>query len=208
VNTDLKDAFGLKDTKGALVEDVEKGLPGDQAGLRPGDVIVGVDGKNVNTMDELVKMISAREPGSRVKLNLLREGRPVVVTARLEDRGQYVNTKRPAREDDEGDNSEESGERRLGITVDNLTPEIRRQLDLSESISGVVVSEVSQASDAYEQGFSRGQIITSVNRVTVTSLTEYRHEMTKVRAGAKVLFRVYDPRNGGSWRFVVVKNEE
>ena len=208
VSTDLKDAFGLKDTKGALVEDVEKGLPGDQAGLRPGDVIVGVDGKNVNTMDELVKTISSREPGSRVRLNLLREGRPVVVTARLEDRGQYVNAKRPAQDDAEGDNSGESGERRLGVTVDTLTPDIRRQLDLSEGISGVVVSEVSQASDAYEQGISRGQIITAVNRVPVNSLTEYRREMAKVRPGVKVLFRIYDPRNGGNWRFVVVKNED
>jgi serine protease Do len=208
VTTDLKDAFGLKDTKGALVEDVEKGLPGDQAGLRPGDVIVGVDGKGVNTMDELVKTISAREPGSRVKLNLLREGRPVVVTARLEDRGQYVNAKRPAQDDEQGDNSEESGERRLGVTVDTLTPDIRRQLDLSEGITGVVVSEVSQASDAWEQGISRGQIITAVNRVPVGSLSEYRREMAKVHAGVKVLFRIYDPRNGGNWRFVVVKNED
>ncbi|MCI0408812.1 MAG: PDZ domain-containing protein, partial [Acidobacteria bacterium] len=208
VNTDLKDAFGLKDTKGALVEDVEKGLPGDRAGLRPGDVIVGVDGKNVNSMDELVKIISSREPGSRVKLNVLREGRPAVLTARLEDRGQYLNAKRGPQEEDEEENSEQGGERRLGITVDNLNQDARRQLDLDEGITGVVVTDVSQASDAFEQGFTRGQIVTSVNRVPVSSLAEYRREMAKVRPGAKVLFRIYDPRGGGNWRFVVVKNEE
>jgi len=208
VSTDLKDAFGLKDTKGAFVDDVEKGLPGDRAGLRPGDVILGVDGKNVATMDELVKIISAREPGSRVKLSVLREGRPVVLTARLEDRGQYVNAKRGPREEDEGQSKEEGGESRLGITVDNLNQDARRQLDLDDAINGVVVTDVSQVSDAYEQGFSRGQIVTSVNRVPVSSLAEYRREMAKVRPGAKVLFRIYDPREGGNWRFVVVKNEE
>ncbi len=208
VNADLRDAFGLKDTKGALVEDVEKGLPGDRAGLRPGDVILGVDGKNVNTMDELVKIISSREPGSRVKLSVLREGRPVVLTARLEDRSQYLNAKRGPQEEDEGDNSDEGGERRLGITVDNLNQDARRQLDLDEGINGVVVTDVSQASDAFEQGFTRGQVITSVNRVPVSSLAEYRREMAKVRPGGKVLFRLYDPRGGGNWRFVVVKNEE
>jgi len=208
VNTDLKDAFGLKDTKGALVEDVEKGLPGDRAGLRPGDVIVGVDGKNVATMDELVKVISAREPGSRVKLSVLREGRPVVVTARLEDRSKILNAKRGPQEEEQGENQEESGESRLGITVDNLNQDARRQLDLDDSINGVVVTDVSQASDAFEQGFSRGQIVTSVNRVPVSTLSEYRKELAKVRPGAKVLFRIYDPRGGGNWRFVVVKNED
>jgi len=208
VNTDLKDAFGLKDTKGALVEDVEKGLPGDRAGLHPGDVIVGVDGKNVGSMDELVKVISSREPGSRVKLSVLREGRPVVLTARLEDRGQHVNAKRAPQQDQEGEENQESGEHRLGITVDSLDQDARRQLDLDESIRGVVVTDVSQASEAYEQGFSRGEIITAVNQVPVTSLAEYRKEMAKVRPGAKVLFRIYDPRQGGTWRFVVVKNED
>ena len=96
--------------------------------------------------------------------------------------------------------------------MDNLTPEVRRELELDErdeKIDGVVVTDVSQASDAYEQGIVRGSIITSVNRVPVTSLSEYRREMTKVRPGAKVLFRIYDPTtNGRGWRFVVVKNEE
>ncbi|PYQ14794.1 MAG: hypothetical protein DMH00_00950 [Acidobacteria bacterium] len=211
VTTDLKDAFGLRDTHGALVESVTKGLPGDRAGLRAGDVILGVDGKNVNTMDELVKIISSREPGSRVRLSVLRDGRPMAVTARLEDRGQHMNASRRAQNEPEGE-GEQEGERRLGITVDNLTPEVRRELELDErdeKIDGVVVTDVSQASDAYEQGIVRGSIITSVNRVPVTSLSEYRREMTKVRPGAKVLFRIYDPTtNGRGWRFVVVKNEE
>ena len=208
VNTDLKEAFNLRDTKGALVEDVEKGLPGDRAGLRPGDVIVGVDGKNIATMDELVKIISSREPGSRVKLSVLREGRPVVVTARLEDRGHYVNAKRAPQEDQENEDNQQGGERRLGITVDSLDQDARRQLDIDESIRGVVVTEVSQASEAYEQGFVRGQVITAINQVPVTSLSEYRKEMAKIRPGGKVLFRIYDPRGGGNWRFVVVKNED
>jgi serine protease Do len=209
VNADFKEAFNLKDTKGALVEDVEHGLPGDRAGLKPGDVIVGVDGKNIASTDELVKIISSREPGSRVRLNLMREGRPVLVTARLEDRGQHMNAKNRGQDrDDEGEDEKESGERRLGVTVDNLTQDIRRQLDLDETLTGVIVTDVSQASEAFEQGIVRGQIITSVNRVPVGSLSEYRKEMAKARPGSRVLFRMYDPRQGGSWRFVVVKNNE
>jgi serine protease Do len=209
VSADLKEAFNLKDTKGALVEEVERGLPGERAGLKPGDVIIGVDGKNVGTTDELVKVISAREPGSRVRLNLMRDGRPVLVTARLEDRGQYMNAKNRTQDrGEDGDNQKDEGERRLGITVDNLGQDIRRQLDLDETVTGVIVTEVSQASEAFEQGIVRGQIITSVNRVPVGSLSEYRREMAKARPGSRVLFRIYDPRNGGRWSFVVVKNEE
>jgi serine protease Do len=206
VTTDLKDAFALKDTKGALVEDVEKGLPGDRAGLKPGDVIVAVDGKNIATMDELVKIISAREPGSRVKLSVMRDGRPTVLTARLEDRGQYLNAKRASSSSEEKE-PEAEGERRLGVTVDDLTQAIRRQLDLDETVAGVVVTDVSQTSEAFEQGVARGQVITSVNRVGVSSLTEFRREMAKVRPGSKILLRVYSPNND-LWRFVVIKNEE
>ncbi len=207
INSDLRDAFNLKDTKGALVEDVEKGLPGERAGLKPGDVIVAVDGKNIASMDELVKIISAREPGSRAKLSVMREGKPVVLTARLEDRGQYLNAKKASASPDEEREPEAEGERRLGITVDNLTQSIRRQLDLDDSVSGVVVTEVSQSSEAFEQGVSRGQVVTSVNRVPVSSLSEFRREMAKVRPGSKVLFRIFSPTSDG-WRFVVIPNEE
>jgi serine protease Do len=203
VTQDLRDAFGLKDTKGALVQNVTKGLPGDKAGIHAGDVIIGVEGKTVGTTDELVKIISAREPGSRVRLNLIRDGRPVVVTAKLEDRGEHMNAAREARTQG-GDTGREEGEKRLGITVDNLTTDIRRQLDIDQGINGVVVTDVSQASEAFEQGIGRGDLITSVNRVPVGSVSEYRREMSKVRPGAKVLFRTYDP-NRDSWRYVVIK---
>jgi serine protease Do len=206
VTQDLKDAFGLKDTKGALVQDVDKGLPGDKAGIRAGDVIVGVEGKPVATTDELVKIISAREPGSRVRLNLIRDGRPVVVTARLEDRGEHLNATREARSQG-GEEEQEQGEKRLGITVDNLNSEIRRQLDIGDGISGVVVTDVSQTSEAYEQGISRGDLITSVNRVQVSSVAEYRREMSKIRPGSKVLFRTFNPGRD-TWRYVVIKATE
>jgi len=202
VTPDLRDGFGLKDTKGALVQDVDRGLPGDKAGIRPGDVIVGVEGKAVNTTDELVRVISAREPGSRVRLNLIRDGHPVVVTARLEDRGEHINTTQQARSQ-EGDGEGAQGERRLGITVDNITTDVRRQLNLDNDVAGVVVTDVSQVSDAYEQGISRGYIITEVNRVPVRSVAEYRREMSKVRSGSKVVFRTYDA-NRNLWRYVVV----
>ena len=206
VTPDYRDTFGLKDTRGALVQSVVKGLPGEKAGIREGDVIVGVDGKNIGTTDELVRVISAREPGSRVRLNLIREGRPVVVTALLEDRGEHLNANRQARQPG-GDEEEQQGERRLGITVDNLTTDIRRQLDLGNDVTGVVVMDVSQASDAYEEGIGRGQIITEVNHVPVRSVAEYRREMSKVRAGAKVLFRTYDASRE-SWRYVVITATE
>lgn len=206
VTPDLRDGFGLKDTKGALVQDVDRGLPGDKAGIRPGDVIVGVEGRTVSTTDELVRIISAREPGSRVRLNLIRDGRPVAVTARLEDRSEFINAARQDRSQ-EGEEGGAQGERRLGITVDNLTADVRRQLNLGNDVAGVVVTDVSQVSDAFEQGVGQGYIITEVNRVPVRSVAEYRREMSKVRSGSKVVFRTYDA-NRDVWRYVVVKATE
>ena len=116
------------------------------------------------------------------------------------------NTTQGARSpEDEGEGTE--GEKRLGITVDNLTSDIRRQLNLGDDVAGVVVMDVSQVSDAYEQGIGRGQVITEVNRVPVRSVAEYRREMSKVRSGSKVVFRTYDA-NRDVWRYVVVTATE
>ncbi len=203
----LREAFGLKSGKGALVQDVDKGLPGDKAGIRPGDVITGVEGKSVESTDELVRIISAKEPGSRVRLNVVRDGRPIVVTARLEDRGEYLSPAKgqgmPGQPEPEG----EQGVRRLGITVDNLTSDVRRELKMEEGAGGVVVTDVSQASEAYEQGITRGTIILSVNKAPVKSVADYRREMAKVRAGTKVLFRLHNPANGQR-RFVALTATE
>src|SRR3989454_386079 len=209
VTPDYKEAFGLKSSKGALVQQVEKGLPADKAGIRPGDVIVGVEGKPVGTTDELVKIISSREPGSRVRLNLIRDGHDEVAMARLSDRGEYLN---PAKgkgqpgQSDEGDDQDQ-GDKRLGITVENLTPDIRRQLDLEDGVIGVVVTDVSQTSEAFEQGITRGNVIVSVNRVPVSNVNEYRREMGKIKTGSKVLFRVINASNDTS-RFVVITATE
>jgi serine protease Do len=202
VTSDFKEVLGLKSTKGALVQDVERGLPGDKAGILPGDVIVAVEGKTVESTDELVRLISNKEPGSRVRLTLIRDGRQLVVTARLSDRSEFMNARREGPPGPQ-ESPEVQGIRRLGITVDNLTGDLRRQLDVEEGVSGVVVTEVSQTSEAYEQAITRGDLITSVNKAPVSSVAEYRREMSKVRPGSKVLLRVYDPQRKAA-RFVVL----
>src|SRR6266581_1824804 len=90
ITPDLQEAFGLSTEKGALVNSVKPHLPAEEAGLKRGDVIVAVDGKNVESTSEVVHLVSAKEPGSSVKLTVLRNGKEVTFNARLADRSQYV----------------------------------------------------------------------------------------------------------------------
>ena len=80
-------------------------------------------------------------------------------------------------------------------------------LDLEDGVTGVVVTDVSQTSEAFEQGITRGNVIVSVNRVPVSNVNEYRREMGKIKTGSKVLFRVINASNDTS-RFVVITATE
>jgi serine protease Do len=86
VDPDLQRSLNLGTTRGALVQDVTEGSPGERAGLRAYDLITAVDGRAITTNDELIRRISAMAPGSPVRLDLVRDGRPVALTVKLAER--------------------------------------------------------------------------------------------------------------------------
>src|SRR6185436_3867458 len=136
ITPDMAEAWGLKDDQGALVQSVSAGLPADKAGLRRGDIIVSIDGKPVGSSDEVVRLISARDPGSKVKLTVLRDGKQVDLTANLGDRpSNTLNQKSDGGPGDEGPGVEEN-ETKLGIRVEELTPSILQELGLPRDTHG------------------------------------------------------------------------
>jgi len=198
ITPDLQEAFGLSTDKGALVNSVKPGLPAESAGLKRGDVIVAVDGKQVDSTNEVVRLVSAKEPGSNVKLTVLRNGKENTVTAKLADRSEHIG-KEAAAPAEKGGRSEEPNERKLGISVDEVTPEILDKLDLPDDTKGVLVSRVSRVSEAFEKGLGEGDIVLEVNRVPVKSVAEYRRELGKVKENGLVVLYVMSPsgRTGG-----------
>jgi serine protease Do len=191
VTPDVAEAWGLPDEKGALVQSVSPGYPAAEAGVQKGDIITAIDGRAVGASEEVVRIISAKDPGSKVRLTVFRGGKEMHLTASLGDRPSDLAANR--RSDGDGQEPDDQNETQLGITVEEMTPAILQELQLSRDTTGVVVTHVSRVSEAWEKGINSGDVITEVNRAAVTNLAEYRREIRKVKAGGLAILYVINP---------------
>jgi serine protease Do len=190
-------SFNLPSRNGALVQDLEADGPADKAGLKPGDVIVAVNGATIKETRELIDRVSALPPGAKVKLDVLRDGQPQIITAEL--------TERPGNGEEQ---SEEGGEEvsptgKLGLRVDSLDPRMRRRLDLPDDVNGVVVTDVQDLSPADEAGLQPGLVITRVNGRDVTTPDDLTREIKKLSSGDLVRMYVFNPQAGRRSFFIL-----
>lgn len=179
LNEDLADSLGLQKNRGEFVQRVEPGEAAQKAGIQAGDVITKVNGKTV-TLDQTLSFLVANLPvGTKVPIELVRDGKTVKVNAVLGKRpseeelagGNFDpdNEENAMGEDEDGASAEATAEA-LGLSVVDLNPTIARQIGVPASQKGVVVSTVDPNSDAARKGIRRGFIITSVNRQPVAKI--------------------------------------
>ena len=172
--------FGLDGKKGAFIQSVTKDQPAERAGLRKGDAIVTVDGQSILGSDDLIHTISGKPPGAQVSLGIVRDGKERTLTAELIDRPDQV--ARASREEPGKAPEDPIAERRLGVTVEDLTPRNRQEYRIEPDLHGVVVTHVAQVSGAWEEGLREGDVIVEANRQPITSLDAYRALSVQVRA--------------------------
>ncbi|MEP6767463.1 MAG: Do family serine endopeptidase [Acidobacteriota bacterium] len=202
VDQDIQNAFKLPSMKGAFVESVDPGRPADRAGVQPGDTIVSVDGQPVNEPRDLIGRVSVHPPGQKVRLGVLRNGKQLDLTAtlaRLETPGEKNAS--PAA------NRETAGHQRIGISVAELTSDIRQQLGAGADVRGVVVASVREDSPAAEQGLAPGDVITSANGTNVASIDQFRAQVDRVGKGEyiRLYVRRFTPQQVS--RFAIIKTE-
>ena len=181
---------------GITISDVQAGSPADRAGLKVGDTVVSVDGKQIKNGDELVSDIANRKPGSKVTLGYLRNGKKEDTTVTVADRAKLF----ASRLGDEEDNGEESAPKqsKLGVTVRPLTPELADRLNVPSG-KGVVVQDVKPGSFAEDVGLSRGDVILEINKQPVNSQEDFDHIQSTLKSGQDVVFLVRQGgRNGGT----------
>jgi serine protease Do len=197
VTPDLAKAFKAPEGKGVLVGDVSSDGPGAKAGLQKGDVIEEIDGKEVSGVNDLRLRIASTAPGATVHLKVLRNGQPRDVAVALGQLPEKSN---------EGPLSggESEGTPMKGVQVDELTPQLRRELDLSPRVHGVVVTDVASDSPAADAGLRRGDVIEEVNREPVESISEFRRAVR--RAGNQSIVLLVN-RNGNT-TFIVIEPEQ
>src|ERR1022692_938894 len=138
---------------GVTVANVTAGSPAEQAGLRIGDTITSVDGKDLKTGDDLVADIAARKPGSKAKLVFVRNGKKQDTTVTIADRSKLFASR--LGEEDENDSEEAPKASKFGVTVRIITPDMADRLSITAG-KGVVVSDVKQASFAEDVGLNGG----------------------------------------------------
>src|SRR6266540_3435859 len=168
VTPEIAKAFNLPDARGALVGEVTPDGPPARAGLAQGDVIIELNGVRVDDNRELRLKIGQLAPGSAIRLKLLRDGNPREVNITL---GELPNEKEAA---SDGKPESDSPD---GLSVENLTPQIARQLELQSNASGVVVTGVQDGSRADDAGLRRGDVIQQVNRQPVNNVAEFERAM-------------------------------
>jgi len=207
ITSDIASALGLPGNRGELISRVEPGEAAAKAGLRQGDVVVGVAGKDVTPDQTLSFLVAQQAPGSRVPLDVLRDGKrqTINVTVGTRPSEDELASLTGGDDDDNGLPDEDSGNvtpgaATLGLQLTPLTPQIARSLGVDNTVRGVVVVSADPSSDAAaNRGLQRGDIISSVNRAPVTTAAELSAAVTAARSAGRdqVLLFVTRARRGG-----------
>lgn len=192
IDETLREAFELREARGALVQSVEAGKPADKAGIRHGDAIIEVDGKTIRNNRELIDYISYLPVGTKVKITFIREGKQQTVTATTAERPSET------AERTEEPSPTEPVRNKLGMSVQDLDAQVRRLYNIPESVTGVVVMSVKSVSPAGEANINEGDVITEVQGQRVSNLSEFRAAIDRVRSGARIRMYVTTPTRGGT----------
>jgi serine protease Do len=200
ITQDMVDTLGLKSTQGALIADVVKASPADKSGVKPGDVVVSLNGKPVADGNQLTRDVGAIPPGQPVKLEVIRDGKPRQVEVKLAERPDETET--TARAGGQGMDTDKSSGDTLGVRVQDLTPELAQRARVDPGTKGVVVTAVTPDSPAANGGLDPGDVILEINRQPVTSVAEYKKAVSKLKKGDTVLLRV---RSGQAVQYLPVK---
>ena len=180
VNQSLAESFGLSKPAGALVSSVENDSPAAKAGLEPGDVIMSLNGKEIQSSNELPPLVAAIRPGDNAKMQIWRKGGMREITVKV---GGVKEEKAVSAE------SKETAQNKLGLALRALTPEERRQLD---GKGGLLVENVSGA--AARAGIRPGDVVLSVNGESVTTVEQLRAQVAKASKRVALLIQRRDAK--------------
>ena len=184
---------------GVLVATVTPNGPAAKGGVKPGDVIVAIDGKSIKDGDQLVADISARKVGSSVELGVLRNGAKQAVNVAIADRAKLFADVGNQNDDNAAPTESDAGEGKLGITVTALPSSISSKLGIK---GGVIVSSVRPGSFVYELNvITKGTVIVEINKHPITDEASYRSIVSSLKSGDDVVFAVRQansPANSGN----------
>ena len=188
--------FKLKDADGAIVSQVTPDSPAAKAGIKSGDVIRELNGERIINGSALQVAVSEDTPGTTVSLGILRDGSPQTLSIKV---GEYHAKTEVA---DNGDPSAPNAKPgKLGISVGDLTSDVRQQLRIPENVQGVAVESVRPGSPAEDAALAPGDVILEINRKAIPSAEQFISAVRANPAGKDILLLVWS-RGNASYRVV------
>ena len=213
ITPEIAEGFGLDSEKGALISSVHSGSPAEDAGLQAGDVVLSFDGKDIDAMRNLPRIVAESTIGEPLPMVVLRNGREMRLFVTLgvleeaEESGLLANAPSTNNDNNDGGSSNTQDNRidRLGIEIATITPILRRQYDLASDATGAVITGVNGDSSAASVGVRVGDIIVSVgrSRTNVATAEEAVAAINdEIDAGRSVVALLI--RNANGDRFVAI----
>ncbi len=195
INEELAESFGLDDSKGILVSEVQKDSPADKAGLEQGDVILRLNGKTLKNVAELRNKVALISPDSKATLLVIRDGKEKKIKVTIGEQPSDFGRK--------GLPGTANILKDFGLGLQNLTPELAERFGYQKD-AGVVISDVKPDSPAALEGLKPGYLIEEVNRTRVSNLKELRAALKKSSSTKRILLRI---RAGDYSRYVVLSKK-
>jgi serine protease Do len=193
IDETMAKGLGLDKAEGVLVQGIVKGGAGEDAGIKVGDVILGVDGRSVNAANELQAIIGSKHPGDVVKLNMFRDGKNFDKEVTLKPRTDA--NENQAVQNNMKDNSSQ-GEvssksvKALGLKIANLDEATKSKLKID---GGVIVTGVDMYSESFMRGMRDGLVIVEANKQKISNVDDFVNAVNEKNKGDSILLKVMTP---------------
>ncbi len=215
VSEDLADALGLEKNRGEFVARVVAGEGADKAGLKEGDIVLRVDSREVTPEATLSYIVANIKPGTRIPLDILREGKPLKLTATIGARPpeeKLAQSNFNPEENKDFDKQTDTPDSKvirdkLGLSVIPLDAEIARALGMAADVKGIVV-DVPGAGTAAQVGLRRGDVIVSANYKPVTTAAGLATAVKDAQAAGRGAILLGVKRRGAATQYVTVRLED
>ncbi|MGA7875679.1 MAG: PDZ domain-containing protein, partial [Desulfoferrobacter sp.] len=191
ITPELAKSFDMKETKGALVADVLSDSPAQKAGLKQGDIVIGMNGKPIDDAHTLSRMVAAISPNTKISLKIIRDGKTKEIDVTIGTMPEEGAETAPAKK-----------ESAWGLTVQNLTPELAKQFGWEADERGVMISAVEPDSAAAEARLRAGDLIKEVNRQKIQNLRDYKQAVEKAKKDQSLLLLI---KRGENTFYVALK---